>query len=163
MAIIAAAACFAALNVQTVRLEREQSAHAQTKAVHAQQVAAAALANTAAVDVEREIERISRAATTKEIDRAHNLASAARTDAGHADAVSRRLLDQFATIAASTSKTGPDTVAATGSSPTYGPGLVLSDLLGRLEPRGRELAAALDQARIAGLACERIYDAMSEH
>lgn len=162
IAIIAATASFAVAGIQTVRLADEQSDHAKTKAEHAQQVATAAKATTDAVEVKREIERIQRSATTKEIDRAHNLASAARTDASHADAVGRRMLDQLATLAASTSKAGPDTDAAAGSSSTSGPGLVLTDLLGRLEPRGRELAAFLDQARISGLACERIYDAMSE-
>ena len=160
MAIIAAAASFAAANIQTVRLAGEQSAHAKTKAEYAHQFAAAAQSTTAAVEVEREIESIRRASTTKEIDHAHTLASAARTDASHADDVSRRLRDKLATIASSASKDSPDTIAAAVGSPATGPGLVLTDLLGRLEPRGRELAAAYDQALIAGTACERIYDSL---
>jgi len=38
--------------------------------------------------------------------------------------------------------------------------MVLSDLLARADERAGELAAAFDQARVAGQQCEREYDAL---
>lgn len=51
--------------------------------------------------------------------------------------------------------------AASGSAPAPDSLDVLADVLGRADDRAQALAAYADQARIAGLACERSYDALS--
>lgn len=55
----------------------------------------------------------------------------------------------------------PPAAAASGSPPAADPLGVLADVLGRADDRAKVLAAYADQARIAGLACERSYDALS--
>jgi regulator of protease activity HflC (stomatin/prohibitin superfamily) len=51
--------------------------------------------------------------------------------------------------------------AAGGGQAAEGPGLVLADVLSRIDGRAGELAAAYDRARAAGLACERAYNALT--
>lgn len=50
---------------------------------------------------------------------------------------------------------------ASGSAPAADPLDVLADVLGRADDRAQALAAYADQARIAGLACERSYDSLT--
>jgi pyridoxine 5'-phosphate synthase PdxJ len=51
--------------------------------------------------------------------------------------------------------------AAGGGETAYPAGLVLSDVLSRIDQRASELAEAYDRARIAGLACEAAHDLLS--
>lgn len=51
--------------------------------------------------------------------------------------------------------------AASGSAPATDSLGMLADVLGRADDRAQKLAAYADQARIAGLACERSYDALT--
>ena len=51
-------------------------------------------------------------------------------------------------------------VAGSHGKTTTSAGDVLSDVLSRADKRAGELAAAYDQSRAAGLACERAYDAL---
>ena len=56
----------------------------------------------------------------------------------------------------------PTAPAAAGDGAPGAPGPdVLADVLGRLAAAGGERAAALDAARIAGIECERRYDALT--
>lgn len=56
----------------------------------------------------------------------------------------------------------PTALAAAGDGAPGAPGPdVLADVLGRLAAAGGERAAALDAARIAGVECERRYDALT--
>ena len=84
----------------------------------------------------------------------------AKTDAASADAASERLQQQAKRLAARASQCSGNTGAAISGQTTDSAAVVLADLLGRADKRAGELAAAYDQARNAGLACERAYDAL---
>lgn len=100
-------------------------------------------------------ERIARDAS-RDLAQARDAAAAATSTAG-------RLREHVARLAAQCAGSVPatDSGAPPRSASAAGPGLVLSDMLIRLETRGRELAAYADQARVAGAACERAYDALT--
>jgi hypothetical protein len=57
---------------------------------------------------------------------------------------------------------GVDSAAAAASAAEPGAGRVLADVLGELDERAGALAAALDRSRIAGIACERAYDSLTD-
>lgn len=102
-------------------------------------------------------EELRRVAAHQEIANVASLARArADDDRRAADAAHRRLLDAARAAGAAAADPGP----AGGGAPTSGAGLVLADVLGSADDAAGELAAALDAARIAGLACERAYDAL---
>jgi Protein of unknown function (DUF2514) len=84
----------------------------------------------------------------------------ARADADAADAAAGRLRAHAARLAASA---GACDTSAPGHGPAASaPGLVLADMLGRLERRGRELAAEADRRGIAGRECAARYDALKD-
>lgn len=95
-------------------------------------------------------------AQTEIVNDATQKAEQARIAAHTANAASVRLRQR---IAALTSTHPP---AATSSAPAGDPIGVLADVLGRADQRAGDLAEALDQARIAGQACERAYDALNK-
>lgn len=75
-----------------------------------------------------------------------------RAAAARADAASRSLHDAAARRASeAASAAGPGSAASAA-------GVVLADVLRRADARAGELAAALDAARSAGLACERFHE-----
>lgn len=53
-----------------------------------------------------------------------------------------------------------NSTAAAVSPAASSPGLVLADMLGRVEEAGRRLAAEADRRRTAGVECEQRYDAL---
>ncbi|MCF1250366.1 DUF2514 domain-containing protein [Pseudomonas putida] len=103
-----------------------------------------------------------RRATAQEEARAH--AQEERTIAGagasSANAAGQRLRDAAGKLAATVSCPGPDAAAVARGQTATGAAMVLSDLLRRSVDTNRELAEALDRAKIAGQQCEREYDAM---
>lgn len=104
--------------------------------------------------VQAEYERQTKA-QTEIVNEATQKAEQARIAAHTANASSVRLRQR---IAALTSTHPP---AATSSAPTSDTIGVLADVLGRADQRAGELAEALDQARIAGQACEKSYDSLT--
>ena len=100
------------------------------------------------------INEVSQNAQT-EIDRA-------RADAAAAHAAADSLRDQAQRLAAAAGKTCSNPRPAAAGKAAGSPGLVLADVLGRADDAAGELAAALDRSRIAGLACERAYDALKQ-
>ncbi|MBA1222615.1 DUF2514 domain-containing protein [Pseudomonas fulva] len=85
---------------------------------------------------------------------------AADADAADADAAGQRLRNESAKLAAAISCPGTDTAAVARGQAATRAAMVLSDLLARADARAGELAKAYDQARIAGVQCEREYDGM---
>lgn len=84
-------------------------------------------------------------------------ADTARADARASDLVAdglRKQLAQYATAIRRPATTG-------GSAPAGDPIGVLADVLARADERAGKLAEFADAAHIAGLACERSYDALS--
>ncbi|WP_430491839.1 DUF2514 domain-containing protein [Pseudomonas fulva] len=85
---------------------------------------------------------------------------AADADAAGADAAGQRLRNEGVKLAATVSCPGTDTAAVARGQAATRATMVLSDLLARADARAGELAKAYDQARIAGVQCEREYDGM---
>ncbi|WP_369992192.1 DUF2514 domain-containing protein [Pseudomonas xanthosomatis] len=88
---------------------------------------------------------------------AHEQRTIADIAAAGADAAGQRLRDEAGNLAASVSCAGPDPAAAARGEAARRAAMVLSDLLARSVDTNRELAAAYDSARVAGLACEASY------
>jgi hypothetical protein len=88
---------------------------------------------------------------------AQRTAAAARRDAAAAADLAGRLREHVIRLAIATAADPP--TAASGTA-TGGSGLVFADVLGGAEARLRALAGYADQARIAGLTCERAYEAV---
>lgn len=123
---------------------------------------AALQAAAASATALNQTESIRRTAAQTEI--AHDAeTSIARLDAGRAPAVvaARGLRERAAAVAASCGATTGDPAASGPSPAASAPGVVLADVLGRLDDVAGELAEALDRSHIAGLACERSYDALT--
>ncbi len=119
-----------------------------------------AYAQVEAVDQARLEEQRRTAAQTKATNEAIQQAEQARADARAADAARRELLARATALANSSRRPG-DSGAVDGGAPTGDPGHLLADVLGRADAWAGELAQYADAARIAGLACERSYDALN--
>ena len=84
----------------------------------------------------------------------------ARLDADRAAAAGERLRKQIATLAASCVSPGDPGAIGSGEA-ADAPGSVLDGLLERLDEAANRIARHADEARAAGLACERSYDALT--
>lgn len=122
--------------------ERTRQALAQVNAV-----------DRARAEEQRRIQTLSEIANdaTKQADRA-------RADARAAGATAERLRQRVATLLRDASN--PALTGAGSAEP--GPAVVLSDVFTWADNRAGELAEALDAARIAGQACERSFDALTD-
>lgn len=118
---------------------------------------AQALAITEAGNTTRQEEQRRQSAVNKEASNAREQNKAAAVDAGTADAAGGRLHVEAGKFAA-TACSDPGTTQR-GASATRA-AMVLSELFQRADKRAGEMAAAYDRARIAGLACERSYEAV---
>ena len=87
--------------------------------------------------------------------------TAALTDAAVADAAGDRLRVEAGKLAATASCMPGDTGATERGKAATRAAMVLSELLGRADARAGELAKAYDQSRIAGLACNRFVEELS--
>lgn len=134
------------------------SATRATQALAAQQVQAEAAKaqamHAALVETSRRLTAQQEAARA-----AANQARQARADAADAADAAERLRQRADELAASAAACDP--AAAPGGAAASAPGVVLAHMLGRLEARGRDAAAALDAATAAGIACERSYEALT--
>lgn len=92
---------------------------------------------------------------------AHEERTIADAGAAGADAAGQRLRDEAGKLAATVSCPGTDTAAIARGQAATRAAMVLSDLLARADARAGELAKAHDRARIAGLACEASYNALT--
>lgn len=135
--------------------------HAARDAQWAQAVAAQQVEQVRAVRAARDDEqRFQHEANQVGIDARKEIA-AANADAVGLDASGDRLH-----IEASKFSANPGACASTAGAADRGPSaaraaLVLSQLLERADARAGDLAKAYDRARIAGEACERAYDVIS--
>ncbi|SOY56883.1 DUF2514 family protein [Cupriavidus taiwanensis] len=117
----------------------------------------AAFDQVKAVDRARAEEQRRTAAQTEIANVAIKDAERARDDARTAAATSDRLRQRIADLIASAGHPA----AATGSPPAGDPIGMLANVLERADRRAGILAEYADAARIAGLACERSYDALT--
>lgn len=142
---------------------RGLAADAEVAAVRAQHADAAARQSQDAQRREaaaRAEERRTTLRVMETADAAHLQAADARRSAAAVARERDRLRGAYVELASRPSA-GPDAApVAPGGPPASGPGLVLTRLFDGADSLLRSCAAALDQSRVAGLACERSYDAV---
>jgi len=114
-----------------------------------------------AVDDARIEEQRRTAAQTKATNEAIQQAERVRADARAADTARRELLAR-ATALANAGRRPSDSGALGSRAPAGDPLGVLADVLGRADQSAGVLAQYADAARVAGLACERSYDALTK-
>lgn len=95
------------------------------------------------------------------INAAYKELEAARRDAAAAAATGQRLRAQIASLTASCRSSSDPGTAATGAT-TDATGALLADVQRRLGESTEAIARYADEARTAGLACERSYDALTK-
>jgi hypothetical protein len=149
-----------ALLVQHNKISKLEVALAQEKQGRsADRAAAAEAAASAAIASQEETSR--RVAEQAEIaDEAKKLTDQALADAARADAAGVSLRGAARAAATRCGASAGYPAAAGSSASASAPGMVLADVLGRLDSVAGELAKSLDAARIAGQLCERTYDAL---
>jgi hypothetical protein len=129
-----------------------QSSIAQERQRHAQ---AAQEAEAKARQVEQ-----ARAASIERIERESFIRTEAiKADARRANDAALRLRDHVARIAASNHAPG-NSAATADSTPTDSASDLLGIVLTRIDERAGELAAYADNARAAGIACVKSYEAL---
>ena len=105
-------------------------------------------------------EEARRAAAVEGIRRdAKNQSEQAQADAAAADATADSLRQQ---LAERTRRASADTCSDAGSQAARSTLILYSELLDRADARAGELAAEADRRRVAGLACERQYEALGQ-
>lgn len=114
-------------------------------------------ATAAASESARAIERARITTLETIVHEADTRTQTARRDAVAAADVARRLREHVARLAGGAAA---DPAPAAAGEAAAGPGLVLADLFGRADARAGELAAWADEAHGAGLACQRVYEAL---
>lgn len=143
---------------------RIQQGRDDAKAYRAEQTKAAldaARSQIKAVDEARLEERRRTQKLSEIADEAKQQVDTAAADAGRARAESDRLRKRVAElIAASRAASNPAAFGASASQPGGDPLDVLVDVFRRTDGAAGELGEYADRLRIAGLACERSYDAL---
>ncbi|MEN5158976.1 DUF2514 family protein [Achromobacter spanius] len=131
---------------------------ARTETAHAMEREAQAQASMTAIEAAREEGRRRTAAAEDARNEAQRIAAAAVADAAGARADSAGLLARANALVVAAASRDP---AAADGGPTGADAVdLLAYMLGRVSDRAAELAGIADRARIAGLTCERIYDAL---
>ena len=125
---------------------------------HANEKSDQAQATVDAIEAARTEERRRTAAVEKQRDDAQKLAAAAARDAARARSERRGLLERADALAGAAAGRYP---SLTDGSPAGADAVdLLAYMLGRVSLRAEDLAGIADRARIAGLTCERAYDAL---
>ena len=148
--------------VQTARLSAAKRVHAELREVLAQERQHAAEAALKAVEDQR-IEERRRSTVAAEVDRAgKEKLDRLRSAFNGAAAVAVSLRADAAAAASRCRWTGEEPGATDDREAAANPAMVLADVLGRMEERGRELALLADERGIAGEACQQFADAMNK-
>lgn len=159
---IALAALVALLGVQTMRLGAEKTAHAETRAAIADERTRAAQVAQQAEEAARTEEARREKEKTNAIKQARLRAESAAADARAAHAAADSLRGQLAAFVADASCPATNPGTASGSPPAESALDLLADLFSRSDDVAGILAEQADKARIAGLACEAQYDALTK-
>lgn len=154
MLVIAAVLYGAYHHGETVADERWKLKWADQQALQAKGLAAATTEN-------RTEEQRRQTAVNQVGNDARQQQAVATADAVGADAAGKRVREQAGKLAAIASCTTGDPGAAQRSETATRAAMVLSDLFQRADKRAGELAKAYDTAQLAGLACEKSYEALS--
>lgn len=151
----------AAAGVQTYRLVGEQRGHAETRTKHAETIGNLEKAARQA-EAEARAEERRRADALQEI--AHETQSQldrARADADAATSAGERLRQRVAELAAACRRPTGDPAAPGSGQAADTAARVLADVQRRLDEAAGRIARHADEARAAGLACERAYGALT--
>lgn len=144
---------------QTVRLEREQSKHAQTKTEFANYRAELERQRAEASEQARQKEQELSHAATQAQAQADTLREQLDRDRRASGVAAQRLRDAAATAAlAADSQCQASTSAAVGKT-AESAARVLERVLGELDQRAGAVESFADASRVAGLQCEAIHDA----
>lgn len=160
---IAGLAMASAIGVQTLRVHSAQAALAATKQAWADERAVNTRVALEATTKARAEEQRRRAAQLEITNETERLASRARDAAVRGALAGDGLRQRAAAVAAACDRPASNPAPSRQRAPAAGPGALLADVLGRLEAAGRELAAETDRRGIAGVACERSFDALTPH
>lgn len=152
--LIGIAVLLAVLGLQTVRVAELQQAAAERKAVDAE-------SQRLAERAQRTEEQRRTAAVAKEATSAQTQTAALDASLPATRAASDGVRDA-ATGAASRARARSCPATASARQPGGDPIGLLVDVLGRADKRAGELAQYADRLRIAGVACERSYDALTQ-
>ena len=148
--------------VQTARLSSAKRVHAELREVLAQERQLAAEAALKAAEEQR-VEERRRSIAAAEVDRAgKEKLDRLRSALDGAAAVAAGLRADAAAAASRCRWTGEEPGATDDREAAANPAMVLADVLGRMEARGRELALLADERGIAGETCERFAGAMNK-
>lgn len=156
------AVLLAALGLQTMRLSAAKTELAEVRADFADERARAAAAAQRAEQAARAEEARRQKEKDHAIEEARRRAAAAAADARRADRAAGELRDQLAAFVARARETAGSAGAACGGPPAGTELDVLAQLLGEVESAGRAMAAEADRRGIAGAACERAYDSLTQ-
>lgn len=147
--------------MQTVRLANEKRAHAETKEGHAKAMQSMADLSALAERQAREEERRRYDQLRRIADDAKKSLLNARADASAAADAGQRLRDRIAALTANCRFAAGDSAAGATGKATEPTDRVLADVQRRLGEAAERIAAHADAARVAGLACQQSYDAIT--
>lgn len=136
----------------------QDAALSDLRAQQAQVLEKQAQATVASVEAARKLEQQRTAAVEKERDNAQEKYKQAAADAAARSAATQRLRQRIDQVLANARSLNP--AFADGGQTAGDPLDLLADLLTRSLETAGQLATYADQARIAGLTCERSYDAV---
>lgn len=154
-----AAALLAAVLVQELRVQVAQQQSGSARAELADYRLQVAERDRRAEAAAREEERRRQTEVDRITGEANDQAEQARADAAHADQRADSLQQQVARLLASRGATC-SAIAAQGGPPARDAGVLLADVLSRMEQAGRELAKEADRRGGPGRACEQFVDAL---
>lgn len=138
----------------------ERADHAETKRLHAEQIASLEQAGRKAVEDARTEEQRRYTALQEIAHETQAQLDQARTDAAGAADAGERLRKRVAQLTAGC-RAATGHPGTSGSSPAADTTAdLLADVFSEVERTGREMAAEADRRRIAGGACEKAYDAL---
>jgi len=157
----AALVLMVAAGVQTYRLASEQRDHAETRRAHAETIGKLERAARVAVEAAR-TEETRRYAALQEIAReTEQSLDLARADAAAAATAGERLRQRVAEVTAACRRPAGDPGSTDAGPAADTTARVLADVQRRLDEATDRIARQADEARAAGLACERAYGALT--
>ncbi len=161
LAGIALLLALAAASLQTYRLSEERLAHAETSRTHAETISRLERRAREAESAARETERRWTAAMEDVANEHQTQIAQARADADAATSAGERLRLRVAELAAGC-RGASSSAAIAGAGPAARSGAdLLADVQRRLDEAADRIARHADEARAAGLACERAYGALT--
>lgn len=160
-AMAVALAATAVAGVQSYRLQVERTAHAETKATVAVQRQDYYRESAKAVQAARDEEQRRTTAVQEIANDTQTKLDAARADAGRANAAAAGLRKQLAVFTAAHRSEAAPGAATSSPGPAAGAALdLLADMFQRNTDALIEIGEYADRARIAGEACEKVYDSL---